>query len=191
MPETPEPLLERLEGGDPTAADELFPLLYSNLKGIARALMSRQAVGGTLQTTALVHEAYMRLSGSPERPGAPPRNFLALASTAMRSVLIDHARARRALKRDAVRDRELPIDQIAACRIGEHDLLSIAEAIEEVQALDPRLARIAEMRLFGGLDHQDIGQVLGCSTRTSERSWRLARALLERALADDHTPEAE
>lgn len=174
-------LLDRLERGDLEARAELMPILYQELRGVARSLMGRQRVDHTLQTTALVHEAYLRLGSGVDVPRRP-RQFIALAAAAMRSVLLDYARAAHALKRDRLQRSDVALEEVAAPGVGGHSLLDIAEAIEGLSKSDPELARIAELRIFGGLEHEEIADTLGCSVRTSERRWRLARVLLERAI---------
>ncbi|NUP97438.1 MAG: sigma-70 family RNA polymerase sigma factor [Planctomycetaceae bacterium] len=174
-------LLERIEHGDLEARQELMPLLYEELRSTARSLMARQRLDHTLQTTALVHEAYLRLGSGVDVP-QHPRQFAALAATAMRSVLMDYARASRTLKRDGQQHSDFVLEQVAAPGAGEHSLIEVAEAIEELNKIDPELARIAELRIFGGLEHEEIADALGCSLRTLERRWRLARALLERMI---------
>jgi RNA polymerase sigma factor (TIGR02999 family) len=176
-------LLQAVERGDPGACEELLPMLYEELRGIAHGMMRRQPLDHTLQTTALVHEAYLRLA--PGHGGvAQSPHFLALAATAMRCVLLDYARAARAVKRDQHGAHGFGLEDLVAKHGEEHSLLDIAAAIEELAGADPELARIAELRVFGGLEHEDIAELLGCSVRTSERRWRLARVLLERRL--DH-----
>jgi RNA polymerase sigma factor (TIGR02999 family) len=174
-------LLERVESGDLDARRELMPILYDELCRVAHSMMSRQRLDHTLQTTALVHEAYLRLGPGVDVPRRP-RQFIALAATAMRSVLVDHARASRALKRDGRQRSDFELEHVPAPGVGDRSLIEVAEAIEELGKSEPELARIAELRVFGGLEHQEIADALGCSLRTSERRWRLARVLLERSI---------
>ncbi len=163
--------------------DHLLPEVYEELRAIARRQLAKRA-GGTLNTTGLVHEAYLRLAN---RAGAHWNNrghFLALSSLAMRHVLVDRAKARRALKRGgAVRpvtlEEELvPADDQAAV------LLELHEAIDRLALVDPRLARVVDCRFFGGLNEEEIAEALGVTTRTVQRDWVKARLLLRMSLGE-------
>jgi RNA polymerase sigma factor (TIGR02999 family) len=175
-------LLERCAGGDPTAERELFQLVYEDLRARARLLMRDQPPGHTLQPTALVHEAWLRVEPDARERSRTRSHFLRLAASAMRSVLVDHARARVADKRGG---------GAARITLGETDveiagpteaLLGLDEALRRLADVDPELARVAEMRLFGGLEHHEIASLMSVSTRTVERAWRVGRAWLQRFL---------
>jgi RNA polymerase sigma factor (TIGR02999 family) len=183
QPESPVTvLLRRLSGGDRAAAQDLFPLLYDELHRLAERYMADERSCHTLQPTALVNEAYVRLA-SGEAVGVQSRaHFFGIAARAMRQVLVDHARARDADKRGGGRER-VALDE-AAATFGERasPVLVLDDAIEQLVAFDEPLARIVELRFFGGLTNEETGEALGMSTRSVERGWRTARAWLHRKL---------
>ena len=175
-------LLRRLNRGDERAADELFPLLYRELRGIAERCMSGESDAHTLQPTALVHEAYLKLIHADD-PGFHDRDhFLAVASKAMRHILVDHARSRKSEKRGSAR-KPSPLDQ-AVLLFEERalDLVALDESLEELAELDPQLARMTELRFFGGLDTTETARILDVSKRTVERGWNTTRAWLRARL---------
>ena len=178
-------LLERLTHGDASAEPELFKQLYAQLRDRAHGMMRNQPEGHTLQTTALVHEAWMRIGGSKQRASLADIEFLRLASSAMRSVLVDHARARLADKRGGGGKRIEISEADLVSPMPEDTLLAVDQSLVSLQSIDPLLARVAEMRLFAGLEHSDIALALGVSTRTIERAWKAARAWLQRELEAD------
>jgi RNA polymerase sigma factor (TIGR02999 family) len=181
-------LILDLETGGPRAAEALFPLLYDELRGIAQRLLSREGHGHTLQPTALVHEAWLRLADQSQVGTEDQVRFLRLAARAMRFVLVDHARARGADKRGGGK-RPATLDEGlvgAVERAG--DMLALHEGLEQLGQADPELVRLVELRFFGGLSHEQIAGNLGVSLRSVERSWRLARAFLTQHLAGDHAP---
>lgn len=173
-------LLRAVGAGDPEAADRLLPLVYDELRLLAGRLMHGERAGHTLQATALLHEAFLRLV----EPGASfvdRGHFLGVAATAMRRVLIDHARARAAQKRGG--GRRVDLDAEALCAADDPtSLLAVDEALARLQAVDPQLAKLVELRFFGGLDNPAVAQTLGISLRSVERGWRTARAFLLRDL---------
>lgn len=179
--------LERMSDGDARAADELLPLVYDELRRIADRQMRHERVGHTLQPTALVHEAYLKLvgsSGGSPKIGSNRAHFFAIASRAVRQVLISHARARDAEKRggDA---RRVPLDSDGIATSTEDstiDALALSEAIEELARLDARHAQIAEMRLFGGLPVDEIAEALGGSRRLIQVEWKAAKHWLSERL---------
>jgi RNA polymerase sigma factor (TIGR02999 family) len=179
-------LLERVRDGDRSATDELLPLLYDELRAVAGRVMKDQHEAATLQPTALVHEAYLRLFGGESAPAAENRrHFVRVAARAMRAVLVDHVRAQTRDKRGGGRER-VPLDEAVAFleeRVG--DLLELDEALQRLAKLDDKLARLVELRFFGGLTIEQTAEVLGTSTPTVERSWRTARAFLSRELRED------
>lgn len=175
-------VLSELRSGSPESIDRLVPLLYQELRAIAHRQIVRRANGGTLDTTGLVHEAYLKVVDQ-SRAGVHGRaHFLALASLAMRHVLVDRAKARRRLKRGGSRKR-IAFDEE---RIASHDqpeaLLQLDEALVWLAELDPRLARVVECRFFAGLTEEEIAEALGVTVRTVQRDWAKARMLLRRAL---------
>ena len=172
-------LLNRMAAGDASAADALMPRLYGELHELAENLMKRHGARHTLQPTALVHEAWMRLTGGAY---SDREHFAAVAARAMRSVLVDHARRRGSQKRGGDQGR-LPLDEAAAL-FDENgpDLLALDEALGRLSTVDPELARIVELRFFGGLTVEEVAKALGSSTATVTRAWRVARLWLAREL---------
>lgn len=179
-------LLQRLADGQSEAADELLPLVYTELRALAAGYMAQERRQHTLQATALVHEAWLRIQKDADG-GEPWQNrahFLGVAARAMRRVLIDHARRRGAEKRGGERAR-LPLDE-ALELFEEHgpDLLTLDEALQRLAATDAELARIVELRFFAGASNGEIAEALGVSTRTVERGWKVAQAWLRAELGD-------
>lgn len=168
----------------PTRADaeELFPRLYGELREIADRLLRREAPGHTLQPTALVHEAWFKLAGDQAPQPVDRAHFLALAARAMRQVLVDHARKRRALKRGG----PLPDLTIADDRLGMvvplDDLIALDDALVRLAEHGERLCRVVELRFFAGLSEDEAAEVLGVTTRTVQRDWAKARAWLHAEL---------
>ena len=174
-------LLAQLRAGHPEAADHLFPLVYNELRRMAGAYMQRERSGHTLQATALVHEAYMRLAGS--EPAQNRSHFFAIAAHTMRRVLLDYARQHNAGKRGAC---ALKVDLDAELLIGENTLdevIVIHEALENLERVDPRQSQLVELRFFGGLSVDETADAMNVSPATVKREWRLAKAWLYRELA--------
>lgn len=173
-------LLRAVAAGDAAAADQLLPRVYDELRRLAGRLMHGERANHTLQATALLHEAFLRLV-EPGASFADRGHFFAVAATAMRRVLIDHARARAAHKRQGGRRVDLDAEALTA-----HDdpttLLAVDEALVRLHEVDPQLARLVELRFFGGLGNPQIAESLGVSLRSVERGWRTARAFLLRDL---------
>jgi RNA polymerase sigma factor (TIGR02999 family) len=179
---TPGDVLEQLRSGRREALDQILPLVYQELRAIAHRRLAAHNGGGTLVTTALVHEAYIKLVDQSNAQWRDRAHFLALASVAMRHVLIDRAKARVALKRGGVR-RQITLDEDAiAVEDQAESLLDIDEAIDRLALLQPRLARVVECRFYGGLSEEEIAEALGVTVRTVERDWAKARMLLRAAL---------
>jgi RNA polymerase sigma factor (TIGR02999 family) len=167
----------------PESIDGLVALAYHELRAIAHRRLAARAPAGTLSTTALVNEAYLRLA---DRTGAGPSDrthFLALASVAMRHVLVDRARERVALKRGGVRQRVTLDDAHLAVDAEPDALLELDDAMRRLEAFEPRLARVVECRFFGGLTEPETAEALEITVRTVQRDWVKARVLLRRALA--------
>jgi RNA polymerase sigma factor (TIGR02999 family) len=172
--------------GDPAALNELLPLVYDELRRQARRYMRAQPPGHTLQTTALVHEAYLRLVGQSHVDWQSRAHFLGVASKAMRSILVDHARARGAAKRGGTA-RVVTLDQgggvaDAGSQRGV-DVLALDEALARLAELDSRKSQLVELRYFGGLGIEEAAAVLGVSPATVKREWTTARAWLRRELS--------
>jgi RNA polymerase sigma factor (TIGR02999 family) len=175
-------LLQAWRRGDSGAEERLLGIVYAELQRIARRHIARESPGHTLQTTALVNEAYLRLLGQKGVDWADRAHFFAIASTMMRRILVDHARARLAGKR-AHRQTPLSVATgLPAAGGREVELLDLDRALDLLAAEHPRTARIVEMRFFGGLENAEIGTVLELSERTVEREWSYARAWLRREL---------
>lgn len=176
--------------GDDSARDELLRAVHGELLGIARAHMRGERGDHTLGATALVHEAYLRLvrSLTPSDRVAPidwtdRASFYAAATTAMRRILVDHARARASKKRGGTGSNRISLDVLEAARTSEPDaLLALDEALDRLASIDPRAAQIVRLRFFAGLEQQAIASLLGCTERTVKRDWAFARAWLHDAL---------
>ncbi len=178
-------LLRRMDEGDPQAAERLLGLLYGELHEVARGFMGGERAEHTLQPTALVHEAWLRLAGGEHPSFADRAHFVAVAARAMRRILIDHARKRGAQKRGGKGTREALDEALLAYeQRGEADLLALHEALEELEGLDPQLVRIVEQRFFAGATNAEVARALGVSERTVERGWKTARAWLHGRLSD-------
>lgn len=181
---TPTDVLTELRLGRREAVDRLVPLVYEELRSIAHRQLALRGRGGTLATTELIHEAYLKLVDQSRAQWKDRAHFLALASVAMRHVLVDRAKARVALKRGGTR-RRLSLDEQ---EIGLEDqpeaLLQLEEALTGLAAVEPRLARVVECRFFGGLAEAEIAEALGVTVRTVQRDWAKARLLLRHALAE-------
>ena len=162
--------------------DELLPLLYPELRRVARRELAMRPAD-TLSATALVNELYLKLVGAQGRAWNDRAHFLAIASVAMRHILVDRARRRTATKRGGTR-RAVTLDEnVGAARTQAESLLEIHDALDRLAVIDARLARVVECRFFGGMSDEEIAEALGVTTRTIRRDWVKARALLSHALA--------
>ncbi len=176
-------LIEAAQAGDRKAASDLLPLVYDELRQLAAAKMADESSGHTLDPTALVHEAYLRLVNQPEaqaRAFANRGHFFAAAAEAMRRLLIDNARRKQTEKRGAGRQRQ-SVDGLAAPEPDE-ELLALDEALQQLAAKDPQKAKLVELRYFAGLTGEQAAQVLGISPTTADRYWAYARAWLQTAV---------
>jgi RNA polymerase sigma factor (TIGR02999 family) len=184
MPENVTQILNRIENGDPQAANQLLPLVYEELRKLAASRMSRESAGQTLQPTALVHEAFMRLVGSDAGQEWDNRgHFFAAAAEAMRRILIDNTRKRNSLKRGGQQARNEIRESDAVLNPDDSEtLLALDAALTRLAAADPELARMVELRYFTGLTIEETAKVLGVSPRTTKRNWAYARAWLKRAM---------
>lgn len=171
-------ILDRAQAGDPTAADQLLPLVYDELRRLAVSKMAREVPGQTLQPTALVHEAWLRLSGNGSQHWDGRRHFFAAAAEAMRRILIDRARRRSAQRHGGGAAPEA-IDQIEiAMSVPDEDWLALSEALEKFEALDRQKAEFIKLRYFVGLTLEEASEVLGVSVPTASRWWSYSRAWL-------------
>jgi RNA polymerase sigma-70 factor, ECF subfamily len=166
-------------------SEEIFALVYDELHRTARGLMARERKDHTLQPTALVHEAYIRLVEAEGLAAGNRAHFLAIAARCMRQILVDHARAHRADKRGGDRQRVTLVEELVTDDSRELELLLLDDALEKLAALDARGARVAEMRLFGGMTVDEIAQALDVSRRTVDGDWATARRWLARELRED------
>ena len=175
-------ILEDLRHGGRDALDRLLPVVYDELRAIAHRHLATPGRAGTLVTTALVHEAYLKLVDQSSAQWRDRAHFLALASVAMRHVLIDRARERASLKRGGARQRITLEEETIAVDDQADALLEIDDALEQLAEISPRLARVVECRFYGGLSEDEIAEALGVTVRTVERDWAKARLLLRRTL---------
>ncbi len=178
-------LLGELRSGRRESLDAILPVVYAELRAIAHRQLGARGHGGSLATTALVHEAYFKLVDQSRAGWRDRAHFLALAAVAMRHVLIDRARARVALKRGGG-ERQVTLEAVAAAAADDPEaLLEMDDALRQLAAVAPRLARVVECRYFGGLSVEETAESLGLSTATVKREWRSARAWLYAALHDE------
>jgi RNA polymerase sigma-70 factor (ECF subfamily) len=176
-------LLVAWGGGDRAALDRLMPLVYQELRRLAHRQMRREREGDTLQTTALVNEAYLRLVDYERVKARDRAHFLAIAAQAMRRILIERARSRRSNKRGSNPQR-LSLEEVAdVADERAADLLALDEALQTLSNIDPRKAQLVELRYFGGLTIEEAANVLGVSTPTVERDWSTARIWLHREIS--------
>ena len=176
-------LLVRWEGGDRAALDALMPLVEQELRQLARSYLRRERSGHTLQPTALVNEAYLKLVDQRDARWQSRAHFYGVAAQLMRRILVDHARARAAEKRGGPQAYAVTLGE--ADRVSAQpavDLLAVHEALEELAALDAQQARVVELKFFGGLTIEETAEALGVSHATVERDWKAARAWLRRKL---------
>jgi len=173
-------LIEAAREGDPSAASELLPLVYDELRKLAAVKMAAESPGHTLNATALVHEAYLRLVGDQHFDGRG--HFFAAAAEAMRRILINHARDRKRLKRGGERVRLELLDHAEALSEDPDLVLSLNELLTRLRNEDADAAGVADLHLFGGLSVEDAGEVMGLSRAATYRNWKYARAWLREAL---------
>ena len=178
-------MLAAIAEGDRRSVDRLFPLIYDELRGLARSRMARERTAHTLVPTALVHEAYLRLVGSDQDDWASRRYFFAAAGEAMRRILVEHARSRNRLKRGGERERTPLDDSDLAEPAASIDWPALDEAVQALEKEDARLAEVVNLRFFAGLDVEETAQALGISARTVKRDWRYAKAVLHEHLSGD------
>jgi RNA polymerase sigma factor (TIGR02999 family) len=175
-------ILQSIEQGDPRAADELLPLVYEELRKLAGAKMAGEAPNQTLQPTALVHEAWLRLVGNGEAKFANRSHFFAAAAEAMRRILIEKARRKRAVRHGGDQQRVNLEDLDLPAREEEDEILAVHEAIDKLAALNKVEAEVVKLRYFVGMTIDEAAQVLGISVRTADSYWAHARAWLFREI---------
>ncbi len=175
-------ILERAQAGDPQAAEELLPLVYAELRRLAAHRMANEAPGQTLQPTALVHEAWLRLNGSTRQEWRGREHFFSAAAEAMRRILVDNARRKLRVRHGGGLERvnadefDLPIAQ------DDEKCLRVNEALDELAEVDPRKAEVVKLRVFAGLQVQEIAALMNASEKTVQRDWTFAKAWLSREL---------
>ncbi|MGI9175683.1 MAG: sigma-70 family RNA polymerase sigma factor [Rhodothermales bacterium] len=178
-------LLDDLSGGNQTVLDALLPQMYGELRGLARRQLHGERHGHTLNTTALVHEAYEKLVRQDRMTWKNRAHFLGVAALSMRRILVNYAHKRSAQKRGGGEIVATFEDGMAPREVRAEELVDLDEALQRLEQLDERQSRVVTYRFFGGLTHDEIAEVLGVSETTVRRDWRLARAWLTRALRHD------
>jgi RNA polymerase sigma factor (TIGR02999 family) len=174
-------------GGDREAPAKLMPLVYEELRHLARQYLQRERPDHTLQATGLVHEAYLRLVDQSTTTWQNRAHFFGVAAQLMRRILVDYARSHRAEKRGGGWDKLTFDEALAPSTERSIDLVALDEALKDLLALDPRQSQIVELRFFGGLTNEEVGEVLDVSPRTVKREWRMAKAWLRREIfAGEH-----
>ena len=183
-------ILNAIERGDPKAAEELLPLVYEELRLLAAQKMSKEQPGQTLQATALVHEAYIRLVEAKDQNWNSRGHFFKAAAEAMRRILIDNARRKKSLRKGGDH-QQIDIDQanlyvqVPSDESSSEDLLALDEALEKLDKIDPRNADFVKLRYFAGLSLNQVAEIEGISRRTATRWWNYARAWLHREISGD------
>ncbi len=181
-------LLETFEPGDRHAGEQLFADVYTELRALAARYMHGERQNHTLQPTALVHEAYLKLLGQTRVDWRGRAHFLGIAAQSMRQILVDHARRRGAAKRGGDRHRIALDDNLVVESHRDVDLLALEDALTKLAKLDPRQVQMIELRFFAGLSIAEVAKVMGMSKRSAEREWTMVRAWLRRELSTRDVP---
>lgn len=177
-------ILNEISAGDSTAVNRLMPLVYDELRSLARRYMNRESAGHTLQPTALVNEAYLKLVNQDKVDWHGRTHFFAVGATTMRRILVDHAR-RRGRQKHGGGFKRVTLDESLAVSPGkDEDILAVDDALERLEEIDPQQAKIVELRFFGGLKVDEVAEVLGVSKRKVEAEWTVIRAWLRRELSN-------
>jgi RNA polymerase sigma factor (TIGR02999 family) len=183
-------ILAAIDRGDTAAADELLPLVYEELRRLAAQKLAHEKPGQTLDATALVHEAYLRLvaggdaAAAREQPWSGRGHFFAAAAEAMRRILVERARGRHRLKRGGDARRQEFAEELAVADDRVDEVLAVHEALDQLERHDPQAAALVKLRFFAGFGHQEAAEMLGLSRRAADRLWLLARTWLYRSLHD-------
>ena len=191
MPSTGE-ITERLlalRGGDKEALNQLVPLVYGRLRAMAHARLTGRDPGASLDTTGLVHEVYLRLVDQSRVEWRDRQHFFAVAALAMRQIVVDRARRRGALKRGGGVSVALLDEAASGVEARAEEILALDQALERLGALNERLVKMVELRFFAGLSIEETAEALGVESRTVNRDWRVARALLFQMLSGPETPD--
>ena len=183
-------ILTAIDRGDPTAADQLLPLVYTELRKLAAQHLAREKPGQTLEATALVHDAYLRLVGGEAGGGWNGRgHFFAAAAEAMRRILVENARRKGRIKHGGGFQRVELSDVASPAESAALELLAVNDALAGLEAVDPAAASLVKLRYFGGLTMPEVAEALGITLRTAERNWTFARTWLKRELAQATTED--
>ena len=183
-------LLNRLAAGDQEAAAELVPLVYEELRRLAARCLRRERPGHTLQPTALVHEAYIKLTAQRNARWQSRAHFFAVASQAMRRILVDYARTQQRIRRGG-KQQKVTLDEVVLVSPERtEELIAVHESLSRLEKLDPRQGRMVELRYFGGLTVEEVAHVLGVSSKTVIREWNTAKAWLYGDLKERHGDDA-
>lgn len=178
-------LLTRASAGDEAAAAIFMQSLYNDFRRVAAAQLRREPPGHTLQPTALVHEAFLRLIDQKRVNWQGRSHFIAVGAEAMRRILVDHARAAQRVKRGGDRRRVELDDHLTVSPRDNEDVIAVDEALNELAKLDPRQAKLVELRFFGGMTNEEVAKMMGVSRATIDRQWRVIKAWLREQLRDD------
>lgn len=173
--------------GDKDAVERLIPLVYDELRRLAARYLQRERPDHTLQATGLVHEAYLRLVDQNSTTWQDRSHFFAVAAQLMRRILVDYARSHHAAKRGGMREKIELNEALLPAAEKAVDLIALDDALQDLVTFDPRQSRIVELRFFGGMTFEEIGEVLAISDRTAKREWRVARAWLRREIRQGET----
>lgn len=175
-------LLDRWNHGDKLALEQLMPIVYDELRRMARGALRRQPGGESFQTSDLLHETYIKLAGKEEHDWKNRAHFFGVAATAMRHILVDYARSKIAQKRGGIQERLSLHDNIADAGAQSTQVVALEDALKMLAGLDERKSRIVELKFYGGLTNEEAAESLGISVETVKRDWRFARAWLLREL---------
>lgn len=182
-PEKITELLVNWNNGDEAALEQLMPLVYGELRRMARRYMRQQSPGHTFQTTELIHEAYLKLARQESQNYQNRAHFFGIAAQAMRHILVDYARARHSRKRGGWQERVTLDDSFGSASAASDDILRLDEALTNLAAIDSRKSRVVELKYFGGMTNEEVATALGVSPETVKRDWRFSRTWLLRELS--------
>ena len=183
-------LLNKMAGGDQEAGAQLVPLVYDELRRLAARCLQRERENHTLQATALVHEAYLKLTAQRSAKWQNRAQFFALAAQAMRRILVDYARTQQRIRRGGKQQKVTLDEALVVSPDRTEELIAVHESLSRLEKLDPRQSHIVELRYFGGLTVEEVAEVLGVSSKTVRREWNSAKAWLYGDLKDGHEDDA-